>query len=88
MLILTRKVDETIVIDDKIEVKVIELEGNKVKIGIEAPDDISIYRQEVLEEIQRENQAALEQQLIFKDNYAGQLKKFFEGEHEERPEKG
>ena len=58
MLILSRKTGETVVIDGRIRVKVIRVEGDVVKIGIDAPADISIHRQEVYEEIQRSNQEA------------------------------
>jgi carbon storage regulator len=58
MLILSRKPGETVVIDGRIRVKVIRVEGDVVKIGIDAPSDISIHRQEVYDEIQRSNQEA------------------------------
>ncbi len=58
MLILTRKEDETIVIDDKIKIKVVELKGGRVQLGIEAPEEIKIHREEVYQEIQAENQEA------------------------------
>jgi carbon storage regulator len=59
MLVLSRKVNENIVIDGRIVVKVVRTEGNFVKLGIEAPADVPVHRQEVYEEIQRCNQAAL-----------------------------
>jgi carbon storage regulator len=58
MLILSRKPNESIVIDGRILVKVFRLEGDVVKIGIQAPSDVPVYRQEVYEEIQRNNQQA------------------------------
>ena len=58
MLILSRKTGETVVIDGRIRVKVIRVEGDVVKIGIEAPAEVSIHRQEVYDEIQRSNQEA------------------------------
>jgi len=58
MLILTRKISESIRIGDSIIIKVIELDNRHVKIGIEAPRTISVYREEVFERIQKENQAA------------------------------
>lgn len=61
MLILSRKPGETVVIDGRIRVKVIRLEGDVVKIGIEAPAEISVHRQEVYDEIQRNNKEALTQ---------------------------
>ena len=59
MLVLSRKVNENIVIDGRIVVKVVRTEGNFVKLGIDAPADVPVHRQEVYDEIQRNNQAAL-----------------------------
>lgn len=59
MLVLSRKVNENIVIDGRIIVKVVRTEGNFVKLGIEAPPDVPVHRQEIYDEIQRSNQAAL-----------------------------
>lgn len=59
MLVLSRKVNENIVIDGRIVVKVVRTEGNFVKLGIEAPSDVPVHRQEIYDEIQKSNQAAL-----------------------------
>ena len=59
MLILSRKVGETVVIDGRIRVKVIRMEGDVVKIGIEAPSDVSIHRQELYDEIHSNNKEAV-----------------------------
>ena len=59
MLILSRKPGESIVIDGKITVTVIRLEGDIVKLGIAAPREVPVHRQEVYDEIQRNNQQAL-----------------------------
>ena len=59
MLILSRKAGESIVIDGRIHVKVMRVEGDLVKIGIEAPAEVPVHRHEVYEEIQRSNQQAL-----------------------------
>jgi carbon storage regulator len=59
MLILSRKVNECVVIDGRIKVKIVRLDGDVVKIGIEAPADVPVHRQEVYEEIQRNNREAL-----------------------------
>jgi len=59
MLVLTRKVGESVVIDGQIVVSVLRLEGDTIKLGIQAPADVSVHRQEVYEEIQRTNRQAL-----------------------------
>ena len=59
MLILTRKLGENIVIGGNIIVKVVRVDGEVVRLGIEAPADVPVHRQEVYEEIQRNNQSAL-----------------------------
>ena len=58
MLALSRKKDEAIVINDDIEIKVIEIKGDQVKIGISAPKSVPIYRKEVYVQIQEANKAA------------------------------
>lgn len=60
MLVLSRKVKETLVIDYKIKITVVAVDGDKVKLAIEAPKDIPILRQEVLDAIERENRESLQ----------------------------
>ena len=60
MLILTRKSDESIVIGNNIQIKVLKIQGNQVHIGIEAPKDISVYREEIYEQIRKENAKAVQ----------------------------
>jgi carbon storage regulator len=55
MLILTRKLGERITIGNDIVISLLEIKGSQVKLGIEAPKGISIYRQEIYERIRREN---------------------------------
>lgn len=59
MLILSRKSGESIVIDGRIHIKIVRVEGEVVKVGIEAPSDVPVHRLEVYEEIQRSNKQAL-----------------------------
>ncbi len=54
MLVLSRKKDEKIIIGDKITLMVIEIRGDKVRLGIEAPKDVSVHREEVYEAIIKE----------------------------------
>lgn len=58
MLVLTRKINEIIVINDNIEIIVVGIEDGKVKLGIKAPKEIDIHRKEVYELIQNENKKA------------------------------
>ena len=59
MLILSRRRDEKIVIGDNIIVSVVEVRGDIVKLGIEAPRNVKVYREEVFEAIRNENAAAV-----------------------------
>lgn len=59
MLVLTRKKGESIMIGDTIEVKIIAVEGDQVKLGIDAPRSVKVHRSEVYKAIQEENKAAL-----------------------------
>ncbi|MCD6288647.1 MAG: carbon storage regulator CsrA [Candidatus Hydrogenedentes bacterium] len=59
MLVLTRKTDESIMIGDNIEIKVLDVRENQVKIGVRAPRDITVHRMEVYIAIQKENLEAL-----------------------------
>ncbi len=60
MLVLTRKKDQAIVINDNIEITVLDIQGDQVRIGINAPRSVSIHRKEVYLEIQQENKKASE----------------------------
>jgi len=56
MLILSRKKDESIVIDNNIKIIVVEIRGDRVRLGIDAPTDIPVHRQEVFDALQREKE--------------------------------
>jgi carbon storage regulator len=58
MLVLSRQRDETIMIGDDIEITVVDIRGEKVRLGINAPAHVPVHRKEVYEAIKRENQAA------------------------------
>lgn len=55
MLVLARKRDESIVINGNVLVTVVDIRGDKVRLGVEAPRDVSVHRREVAEAIEREN---------------------------------
>jgi carbon storage regulator len=58
MLVLSRHRDESIMIGDDVVITIVDIRGDKVRLGIEAPQEIPVHRQEVYEAIKRENQKA------------------------------
>jgi len=62
MLVLSRQKDESIIIGDDVEVTIVDVRGNKVRLGITAPKNISVHRREVYEAIQREKSQKKEAQ--------------------------
>jgi carbon storage regulator len=66
MLILTRKSGETIRIGDNIAISVIDIRGNQVRLGITAPRNVSVHRQEVYEQIEEQNTQAAQVQALDK----------------------
>ena len=65
MLALTRKLNEAIIINDNIEIKVLEISGDKVRLGISAPKEMNIYREEIYNQVKESNQDAT---TVTKDN--------------------
>ena len=65
MLVLSRKIDERIMIGDEISLLVVDIRGDKVRLGIEAPSDVTVHRKEVYEAMQRER--ALESEVVAVD---------------------
>ncbi len=61
MLVLTRKKGQKLIINDNIEVTILETRGESVKIGIEAPREVSIFREEIYDEIKKANEQAIQQ---------------------------
>ena len=60
MLVLSRKKDEKIIIGDNITLMVIEIRGDKVRLGIEAPKDVTVHREEVYDAIRRESDSHID----------------------------
>ncbi|WP_431807128.1 carbon storage regulator CsrA [Lysinibacillus sphaericus] len=71
MLVLSRKKDESIMIGDQIEIKILAVEGDQIKLGIVAPKTVKVHRSEVFEAIQAQNKEALSSSA----NFLKQLKK-------------
>ncbi|MGP3777332.1 carbon storage regulator CsrA [Halanaerobium saccharolyticum] len=67
MLVLTRKLNEKIVIDGQIEVTVVGIENGKVQLGIEAPQEIEIMRKELLEDVKEENKKAVKNKKLLEE---------------------
>ncbi|MDP1393432.1 carbon storage regulator CsrA [Lysinibacillus capsici] len=72
MLVLSRKKNESIMIGDQIEIKILAVEGEQIKLGIIAPKAVTIHRKEIFEDIQRQNKEAL----VLNVDLLDQLKKY------------
>lgn len=72
MLVLNRKIGESIILGDNIEVVILDISDGKIKIGIEAPKEVNILRKEVYDAVKAENQRSLEAEIdllsILKNN--------------------
>ncbi|NBJ15344.1 MAG: carbon storage regulator CsrA [Dehalobacter sp. 4CP] len=79
MLVLSRKINERIMIGDDIEVVVVAVVGDQVRIGIEAPKDIKILRSEVYEEVQNQNVKASAASKLPEADLSEQLKQMLKG---------
>jgi len=60
MLVLTRKPDQSIMVGGEIEITILEVRGEQVRVGIRAPREVAIHRKEIFEQIRDENRSALE----------------------------
>lgn len=80
MLILARKVDEKILIGDDIEIIVVGVSGDNVRLGIKAPKDVKILRSEVYEEIEMENKEAASRMKNQDQEVSAKLKEMLEGQ--------
>lgn len=60
MLILTRRVGETLMVGDNVEVCVLAVKGNQVRVGVDAPKSVSVHRKEIFDKIQAEKKAGTE----------------------------
>lgn len=74
MLALTRKLNQSIVIGNNIEITLLEIKGDQIKVGINAPKSVPIYRKEIYEQIQEENKKAAQAKVDM-----GSLKNLFPG---------
>lgn len=61
MLILTRRVSESVIIGDNVKITVLGVKGNQVRLGIDAPKDVSVHREEIYQRIQGESDSSEEQ---------------------------
>jgi carbon storage regulator len=75
MLILSRKINEKIMIGDDISVSIIEIRGDQVRVGVDAPKTVKVFRREVFDAIKAENRAAAESAPVFPDVDFGSKRK-------------
>lgn len=75
MLVLSRKQNQSIMLGEKIEITVLEIKGDQVRIGINAPSNVTILRKEVYLQVKEENKAALQGPQIKLENLAETIRK-------------
>ncbi len=75
MLILTRKVGENVAIGDDIQISIVEIKGSQVKLGIKAPKDVEVHREEIYIKIQDENRLAAQVSRDILSSVEGLVKK-------------
>ncbi|HOO72330.1 MAG TPA: carbon storage regulator CsrA [Spirochaetota bacterium] len=85
MLVLARKLNESIMIGDEIEVVVIDIKGDQVKLGIRAPKSVTVHRMEIYQEIKQENIAATKSE--FDPTKLRELSEFFKTEKNDKKDK-
>jgi carbon storage regulator len=85
MLVLTRRTDESIVMDDRIIVTVLAVEGDKVKLGITAPREVTILRQELWQAIHEQDQIAAQLKNGQEPSSFEALRKFLASQSDEEP---
>jgi carbon storage regulator len=85
MLVLARKLNESIMIGDDIEVVVIDIKGDQVKLGIRAPKSVTVHRMEIYQDIKQENIAATKSE--FDPTKLRQLSDFFKNEIKDKDKK-
>ena len=73
MLILTRRVGEAVMIGNEVTVTILGVKGNQVRVGVNAPRDVAVHREEIFERIKREDQAGDSGRSTDSDNGQGPL---------------
>lgn len=73
MLVLARKVGEAVAIGDRITVRVLEVKNGQVKLGVEAPDEVAVHREEIYQRILAANLAAAREEVVDLEQLAGKL---------------
>jgi carbon storage regulator len=85
MLVLARRLNESIMIGDDIEIVVIDIKGDQVKLGIRAPKRVTVHRKEIYDEIRKENIAAMDSK--FKPEELKELSEFLKKGKDEKEKK-